>query len=128
MKRTAVAAAILAASSMLAAGPTPVLSQAVELVVVDVKAVSKGYQTSKLTGQDVVNDKDQEIGQIDDFIIDKDKVLFAIIEVGGFLGVGGHLVAIPFASLQLDDRGRKIVLPSASKDNLEKLPVFEYAS
>jgi PRC-barrel domain len=128
MNRIAVAAAILAASSMLAAGPRPVLSQAVELVVVDVKSVSKGYRTSKLTGRDVVNDKDQEIGKIDDFIVDKDKVLFAILEVGGFLGVGGHLVAVPFASLQLDDMGRKVVLPGASKDNLEKLPAFEYAA
>jgi hypothetical protein len=128
MNRIAVAAAILAASSMLAAGPRPVLSQAVELVVVDVKSVAKGYRASKLTGRDVVNDKDQEIGTIDDFIVDKDKVLFAILEVGGFLGVGGHLVAVPFASLQLDDMGRKVVLPGASKDNLEKLPVFEYAA
>ena len=128
MNRVVAAAAILAVSSMLAAVPRPVLSQAVELVVVDVKLVSKGYRASELTGRDVVNDKDQEIGKIDDFIVDKDKVLFAILEVGGFLGVGGHLVAVPFASLQLDDMGRKVVLPGASKDNLEKLPVFEYAA
>ena len=128
MNRIAVAAAILAASSMLAASPRPVLSQAVELVIVDVKSVAKGYRTSKLTGRDVVNDQDQEIGTIDDFIVDKDKVMFAILEVGGFLGVGGHLVAVPFTSLKLDDMGRKIVLPDASKDKLEKLPVFEYAA
>lgn len=128
MNRIAMAAAILAASSMLAASPKPVLSQAVELVVVDVKSVSLGYRISKLTGRDVVNDKDQEIGEIDDFIVDKDKVLFAILEVGGFLGVGGHLVAVPFSSLKPEDAGRKIVLPGASKDNLEQLPVFEYAA
>jgi sporulation protein YlmC with PRC-barrel domain len=128
MNRIVAAAAILAASSMLAASPRPVLSQAVELVIVDVKSVAKGYRTSKLTGRDVVNDQSQEIGKIDDFIVDKDKVMFAILEVGGFLGVGGHLVAVPFTSLQLDDMGRKIVLPGASKDKLEKLPVFEYAA
>jgi sporulation protein YlmC with PRC-barrel domain len=128
MNRIVAAAAILAASSMLAASPRPVLSQAVELVIVDIKSVAKGYRTSKLTGRDVVNDQSQEIGKIDDFIVDKDKVMFAILEVGGFLGVGGHLVAVPFTSLQLDDMGRKIVLPGASKDKLEKLPVFEYAA
>lgn len=128
MHRVAMAAAILAASSMLAASPTPVLSQVVELVVVDVKSVAKGYRASKLTGSEVVNDQNQEIGTVDDFIIDKDKVMFAILEVGGFLGVGGHLVAVPFTSLQLDDMGRKIVLPGASKDQLEKLPMFKYAA
>jgi sporulation protein YlmC with PRC-barrel domain len=128
MNRIVAAAAILAASSMLAASPRPVLSQAVELVIVDIKSVAKGYRTSKLTGRDVVNDQSQEIGKIDDFIVDKDKVMFAILEVGGFLGVGGHLVAVPFTSLQLDETGRKIVLPGASKDKLEKLPVFEYAA
>jgi sporulation protein YlmC with PRC-barrel domain len=128
MNRVVAAAAILAASSMLAASPRSVLSQAVELVVVDVKAVAEGYRASKLTGQDVVNDQDEEIGTIDDFIIGQDKALFAILEVGGFLGLGGHLVAVPFASLKLDDMGRKIVLPGASKAKLEKLPLFEYAA
>ncbi|MFZ1430640.1 MAG: PRC-barrel domain-containing protein [Geminicoccaceae bacterium] len=128
MHRIAVAAGILAASSMLAASPTPVLSQAVEVVIVDIKSVAKGYRISKLTARDVVNDQSQEIGKIDDFIVDKDKVMFAILEVGGFLGVGGHLVAVPFTSLQLDDMGRKIVLPGATKDQLEMLPVFKYAA
>jgi hypothetical protein len=128
MRRIAIAAAILAASSMLTASPMPVLSQTVELVVVDVKSVAKGYRASKLTGHEVVNDQNQEIGTVDDFIIGQDKALFAILEVGGFLGVGGHLVAVPFASLQLDDMGRKIVLPGASKAKLETLPVFEYAA
>ena len=92
------------------------------------KSVAKGWRTSKLTGSDVLNDHHEEIGSIDDIIIDKEKVLFAVIEVGGFLGLGGHLVAVPFSSLQVDDMGGKIVLPGASKPNLEKLPVFEYAT
>jgi hypothetical protein len=120
---------LIAAAFLIASDPGPVRSQAVELVVVDVHAVVQGYRVSKLTGRDVVNDGDQEIGSIDDFIIaGREHAPFTVLEVGGFLGVGGHLVAVPFASLALEDGGRRIKLPGASKKALEKLPVFHYGA
>jgi hypothetical protein len=67
-----------------------------ELVVVDVAAVAKGYRAGKLTGSDVVNDQDERIGTIDNLIIGRDRVLFAVIQVGGFLDLGGHLVTVPY--------------------------------
>jgi len=93
--RSLATAAMIATAVLIAIGPQPVSSQAVELVVVDVAAVAKGYRTSKLTGSDVVNDHDERIGTIDDIIIGRDRVLFAVVQVGGFLGLGGHLVAVP---------------------------------
>lgn len=104
----------------------PAFSQVVRLLSVDVKEVAKGWRTTKLHGSAVVNDKDEKIGSIDDMIIGKDKVLFAVIQVGGFLGLGGHLIATPFDQLKLDDEKGKIVLPGASKDELRKLPEFRY--
>ncbi|TFZ55239.1 PRC-barrel domain containing protein [Methylorubrum sp. Q1] len=104
----------------------PAFSQVVRLLSVDVKEVAKGWRTTKLHGSAVVNDKNEKIGSIDDIIIGKDKVLFAVIQVGGFLGLGGHLIATPFERLQLDDEKGKIVLPGASKDELSKLPEFHY--
>jgi hypothetical protein len=118
--------ALAAAGMLLAAPPRPAFSQAVELVVVDVKAVARGYRTSKLKGTNVTNDKNEKIGEIDDIIIGRDKVLFAILQVGGFLGVGARLVAVPFQSLVLDDTGRKIQLPGASREALQKLQEFKY--
>ena len=77
----------VAAVVLIAAGPWPAIAQAVQLVEVDVKTVAQGYRTSKLKGTNVVNDKNEKIGDIDDIIIGADKkLLFAIIEVGGFLG------------------------------------------
>jgi PRC-barrel domain protein len=73
-----------------------------------------------------VNDRDERIGTIDDIIIDRDRILFAVLQVGGFLGLGGHLVAVPYQSLVLDEPGGKIVLPGASRDELKKLPEFKY--
>jgi hypothetical protein len=36
--------------------------------------------------------------------------------VGGFLGLGGHLVVVRYDNLVIDDAGQKIVLPGATKD------------
>ncbi len=119
----ALIAAVLASSAAL-----PVLSQGVELVVVDIHAVADGYRASKLIGNSVVNDQNEKIGTIEDIIIGRDRVLFAVLQVGGFLHLGGHRVAVPYQSLVLDESGSKIKLPGATQEALKKLPEFKYAS
>jgi sporulation protein YlmC with PRC-barrel domain len=119
--------ALAALAVTLAAGPA--LPQAgVQLVKVDLSIVAKGYRMSKLIGSSVINDKNEKIGTVDDVIADKDKkqLGFAVLQVGGFLGMGGHLVAVPYDSLVIDDAGQKITLPAASKDELKKLSQFNY--
>ncbi|OSJ30390.1 hypothetical protein BSZ19_24560 [Bradyrhizobium japonicum] len=109
----------------------PALPQAgVALVKVDLNVVAQGYRMSKLIGGTVTNDKNEKIGSLDDVIAAKDKkqLDFAILQVGGFLGVGGHLVAVPFDNLVIDDTGSKITLPGASKEELKKLSEFHYRS
>jgi len=98
------------------------------LVKVDLSVVMQGYRLSKVIGSSVINDKNERIGTIDDVIADKDKkqLSFAVLQVGGFLGLGGRLVAVPFDSLVIDDKERKITLPGASKDELKKLSEFNY--
>jgi sporulation protein YlmC with PRC-barrel domain len=108
---------------------SPALPQAgVSLVKVDLSVVAKGYRMSKLIGSSVINDKNEKIGTVDDVIADKvtKQLNFAVLQVGGFLGVGGHLVAVPYDSLVIDDNGQKITLPGASKDELKKLSQFNY--
>src|ERR1700688_2873001 len=117
----------LASSMVLATGPA--LPQAgVSLVKVDLSVVAQGYRLSKLIGSSVINDKNEKIGTIDDLIADKDKKLlsFAVLQVGGFLGVGGRLVAVPFDSLVIDDKAGKVTLPGATKDELKNLSQFNY--
>jgi sporulation protein YlmC with PRC-barrel domain len=107
----------------------PALPQAgVQLVKVDLSVVAKGYRISKLIGSNVINDKSEKIGTVDDVIADKDKkqLNFAVLQVGGFLGLGGRLVAVPYDSLVIDDTGQKITLPGATKDELKKLSEFNY--
>jgi hypothetical protein len=52
--------------------------------------------------------------------------VFAVIQVGGFLDRNSNSVAVPVGSLELADAGRKIVMRGASRDALEKLPVFAF--
>jgi sporulation protein YlmC with PRC-barrel domain len=119
-------ALLLAAPFVLQAQPAR--SEVVHLVEVDVKVAAAGYRASKLIGKPVLNDTAEEVGKLDDIILGQDaKANFAIIEVGGFLGLGAHLVAVPFESLKIDKAGEKIVLPGASKTALEKLAEFKYS-
>ena len=94
---------------------------------VDIANVAVGFRSSKVVGSAVTNDVGDKIGSIDDMIVTRgDRVVYAITSIGGFLGVGDKLVAIPFASLQLSND--KVMLPGATKETLKGLPKFTYAT
>jgi sporulation protein YlmC with PRC-barrel domain len=114
------------AGFLISTHSTPVLSQGVALLKVDVSILAKGYRASKLVGSGIVNDKSESIGKLDDMIIDQKQVLFAVIQVGGFLGIGSKLVAVPYQSLKIDEAGRRIELPGASREELKNLDEFKY--
>src|SRR6476620_11269798 len=59
------------------------------------------WRASKMVGLSVYNDKNESIGSINDMLTDKEgKIKAVVIGVGGFLGVGEHLVAIPFEKVK----------------------------
>ncbi len=118
---------VLAVAAMVSGALSPrVVAADVALVVVDVVAVADGYRASKLRGATVVNPKNEKIGKLDDLIVGKDRVLFAIIQVGGFLGLGSYLIAVPYTSLQISDNGERIVLPGGTNEHIKALPEFKY--
>jgi hypothetical protein len=122
-RRVGVLAVALTAGGAVGLVPHIVKS---DVVVVDVVAVAQGLRTGDLKGKPVLNEKNERIGTIDDLIIGKDRVLFGILQVGGFLGIGSHFVAVPYQSLRIDEAPIKIVLPGASKEALKILPEFKY--
>ena len=100
--------------------------QSVEITKVDVQTVSAGYRASKVTGSTVVNDANETIGKIDDLLVTRNgKDPYAVLSVGGFLGMGTHLVVIRYDSLKFADD--KIVLPGGTKEGLRMLPAFQYS-
>ena len=113
----------------LAFTTSPAMPQAgVQLVKVDLSVVAKGYRMSKLIGISVSNEKNEKIGTLDDVVADKKQLNFAVLQVGGFLGLGGRLVVVPYESLVIDDVGKTITLPGASKDALKNLSEYNYPS
>ena len=59
------------------------------------------WRTSKVVGLNVYNDRNESIGSINDLLTDKSgNIKAAVISVGGFLGVGSHLVAVPFDKIK----------------------------
>src|SRR5258708_21937071 len=55
------------------------------------------WRASKLVGLSVYNDNNESIGSINDMLTEKDgKIKAVVIGVGGFLGIGEHLIAIPY--------------------------------
>ena len=125
--RTLLAVAALAATAAFAVPAfTQGTPQTVELLKIDVLKVSTGYRASKIIGSSVVNNANETIGKVDDIIIGPDgKAPFVVLSVGGFLGVGNKLVALPYETMKAD--GKKLVLAAATKDTLKTLPEFKYA-
>ena len=96
------------------------------VAVEQVDVVANGWRASKLLRASVYNDSDQRIGKVGDLIIAPDGSLsVAIVDVGGFLGLGTHHVAIPVE--QFSQVTPKIILPGATKDALKQLPEFKYS-
>jgi PRC-barrel domain len=98
--------------------------QEVALTPIETTEVARGYRADALKLKPVVNDKKETIGRISDYIFGKDGNIYVVLSVGDFTGIGGHLIAIPFRSLKLDDPSGDIVLPGANRASLEKLPVY----
>jgi hypothetical protein len=101
--------------------------QTVELVKVDVQTLGGGYRASKVIGSSVLNDAQETIGQIEEILVSSNgKQPFAILSIGGFLGMGSHMVAVPYEALRFADK--KVMLPGGTKESLKMLPEFKYAS
>ena len=121
---------ILAGTALLAASlSAPAFSQGtpqtITLMKVDPATLATGYRTSKVVGSTVVNEANETVGTIDDLIVTPtEKVPFAVLSVGGFLGMGSKYVVVPFSSLQV--KNKQMVLPGATKNSLKALPEFKY--
>ena len=102
-------------------------STVISVSTAELREVAKGWSAKKqILGKDVYNDAGDKIGEVDDLIVAPNKSLsYAIVGVGGLLGVGEHQVAVPVSRFK--QQMGKIVLPKATKDALKAAPKFEYA-
>jgi len=72
--------------------------------------VEKVYRASTIKGMGVWNLEGEKVGTVDELVIDieKGQVVYAALSVGGFLGVGDKLFAIPWRefTLEVDEEGK----------------------
>jgi sporulation protein YlmC with PRC-barrel domain len=108
-----VAASVLLASAAFAQSPsaqtpssanTDRATTAAPATSSDTASFHGTWRTSKLAGLNVYNDSNEKVGSINDLLTDKSGDIKAVvIGVGGFLGVGEHLVAVPMDKVKFVD-------------------------
>jgi hypothetical protein len=128
MKKTMLlaSAAMIGVGFLAAHANAQGVPQTVDIAKVDVQKVAAGYRASKVIGSSVLNDANETIGRIDDLLVTRDgKEPYAVLSIGGFLGMGTHMVVVRYDSLKFADN--KIVLPGGTKDGLKMLPAFQYS-
>lgn len=81
-----------------------------------------------LIGKDVVGSTDEEIGTVKDVILDPQsgKARQLVVTSGGFLGIGGKLVAVDYNDAELDERARKVMIPGLSRAQVQAMREFTY--
>jgi hypothetical protein len=90
-------AAIIGVGFLAAPVKAQGVPQTIEIAKVDVQKVAGGYRASKVIGSSVVNDAKETIGKIDDLLVTRDgKEPNAVLSIGGFLGMGTHLVVVRY--------------------------------
>ena len=80
-----------------------------------------------LSGYRVRNEQSQDLGTIEELMIDPDsgRVVYAVLSFGGFWGFGDKLFAIPWSLLALNSQERIFVL-HVDREVLERAPAFNY--
>lgn len=91
----------LLATAALAQAPTAPSDKAAPAATATTTSASDQWRVSKMSGVKIYNEANENIGSINDLLMDKSGAIkIAVIGVGGFLGMGEHLVAVPYEKLK----------------------------
>jgi sporulation protein YlmC with PRC-barrel domain len=97
--------ALLAAVASAQTPTTPSDRMAPAAASTSSSSLQGNWRASKVVGLSVYNDNNESLGSINDLLMDKNGNIKAVVlGVGGFLGVGEHLVAVPFDKIKFVDQ------------------------
>jgi hypothetical protein len=86
--------------------------------------VRHSQKASGLMGMEVRNPQNEKLGEIKDLVMeDPTKVSYAVLAVGGFLGIGEKLIALPPSALKVASDGEYLIL-NADKARIQAAPGF----
>ena len=86
----------------------------------------KSLTATKLIGDPVVSPRGEDLGKIEDLVIDPTtgRVDYAVLSFGGFLGMGDKLFAVPLEALKLSPEEKRFIL-DVDKERLKQAPGFD---
>jgi sporulation protein YlmC with PRC-barrel domain len=90
----------------------------------------KIHRASEVIGLNVMTpDNEDTIGEVNDLVLDSEKgtIRYAAVSVGGFLGIGDKMVAVPWKAFECrkDEDGNSYLSLDTTKEKLEKAPGFD---
>jgi hypothetical protein len=92
----------------------------------EVQDATQFLAVEEVIGKDVVNLKDEKVGTIADLVMDQDqKLVGAVLSVGGFLGMGEKWVAVPVDQIDFpaEDQPARLLI-AVTEEQLKNAPDF----
>jgi hypothetical protein len=90
--------------------------------------VVDGEQLESVLGIEALSSTGEDMGRIVDIIVDRaGQIRAAIIDFGGFLGVGSRKIAVDWRSLHFEPTKAGAVVVNLTKDQLRVAPVYKAA-
>jgi sporulation protein YlmC with PRC-barrel domain len=115
-RRTHLAFGLMAVFAMVFAVALPVYSETMS---------SRDFRATDLLDRKVRNTQGDDVGKVEDLILmNNGRIAHVIVSVGGFMGIGDRLVALPFSELRLGEGDHFVA--DLSKDQLKNRQEFKY--
>ncbi len=94
----------------------------------ELKKATKPFVLSAgtLNGNPIKNSKDEDLGKLEELMIDLDegRISYAVVSFGGFLGLNSKFFAIPWGLLRVDTENECVRL-DIDREILENAPGFD---
>jgi hypothetical protein len=89
--------------------------------------VARRGQLESVLGRDVRTRVEEDVGRIVDLLADRNgRLQAAVIEFGGFLGIGTRKIAVEWSALSFENDGRQsVVIVEMTRDQLRVAPEFK---
>ena len=84
-------------------------------------------QAQSVLGKEVRTTADESMGRIVDVVVDREgRVRAAVIDFGGFLGVGSRKIAVDWSALHFETNGKRDVVTSElTRDQVKAAPEYK---
>jgi sporulation protein YlmC with PRC-barrel domain len=120
----------VSAAALLAAGATAAVAQSDEPMAIsswnyDALYGMRGLRGEELLDAEVYDATGEEVGEVENVVIEDDRIVAIVAEVGGFWDMGDSHVVVPWDQLEFADGG--IVIP-VNEDNVEEYDAFAEGS